>query len=278
MSGDEVESAQSDFATRLRWVRGWQSVFFSLYCGVMAVSLVLYLCLIRAVARTNGRKETPLYLFLLLHFAASLVEDGLIVHQFVLTHHHTEHTESLCRLFTFATYGNKILQPTVALAMLYYTWLQVELKRTSVEAKAKQYFPLVVLAILVAELFLAIWPTVNVSGTRSGRHCYRIDDSYAKERLHGWFYLVLLPYFVPLAVTLFPVIRLSLKLYRRDRTMLESEVASVKITLSVVVGYFFFHLLYYSLMLGRETEAMVLDRRQEYKNSSSRKTDTLVSE
>ena len=65
-------------------------------------------------------------------------------------------------------------------------------------------------------------PTVNVSGTRSGRHCYRIDDSYAKERLHGWFYLVLLPYFVPLAVSLFPVIRLSLKLYRRNRTMLES--------------------------------------------------------
>merc|ERR1719510_2498401 len=33
--------------------------------------------------------------------------------------------------------------------------------------------------------------------------------------------------------------------------MLESEVASVKITLSVVLGYFFFHLLYYFLMLGR---------------------------
>ena len=48
-------------------------------------------------ARTKGRKETPLYLFLLLHFATSLVEDGLIVHQFVLTHHHTEHTEFLCR-------------------------------------------------------------------------------------------------------------------------------------------------------------------------------------
>ena len=50
--GDEVESAQSDFATRLRWARGWQSAFFSLYCAVMAVSLVLYLCLIRAVARS----------------------------------------------------------------------------------------------------------------------------------------------------------------------------------------------------------------------------------
>ena len=65
-------------------------------------------------------------------------------------------------------------------------------------------------------------PTVNVSGTRSGQFCYRIDDSYTKERLHGWFYLVLLPYFVPLALSLFPVIKLSLKLYRRNRTMLES--------------------------------------------------------
>ena len=53
--------------------------------------------------RTNGRKETPLYLFLLLHFATSLVEDGLIVHQFVLTHHHTEHTEFLCRCAWYLT-------------------------------------------------------------------------------------------------------------------------------------------------------------------------------
>ena len=74
-------------------------------------------------------------------------------------------------MFTFATYGNKILQPTVALAMLYYTWLQVELKRTSVEARAKQYFPLVVLALLVAELFLAIWYEfdVHISGPKSVR-------------------------------------------------------------------------------------------------------------
>ena len=60
-------------------------------------------------------------------------------------------------MFTFATYGNKILQPMVALALLYYTWLQVELKRPSVEARAKQYFPWIVLALLLAELFLAIW-------------------------------------------------------------------------------------------------------------------------
>ena len=50
-SGSDVEGEQSDFATRLNWVRGWQSAFFSLYCGVMAVSLFLYLCLLRVVAR-----------------------------------------------------------------------------------------------------------------------------------------------------------------------------------------------------------------------------------
>ena len=56
-------------------------------------------------ARTKGRKETPLYLFLLVHFATSLVEDGLIVHQFVLTHHHTEHTEFLCRYLVWKFYA-----------------------------------------------------------------------------------------------------------------------------------------------------------------------------
>jgi hypothetical protein len=72
-------------------------VFFALYCLVMSFSLFLYLCLLRAVATYGPRKETPVYLFLLLHFATTLVEDGLIVHQFVLVHHHTSHTEFLCR-------------------------------------------------------------------------------------------------------------------------------------------------------------------------------------
>ena len=61
------------------------------------------------------------------------------------------------RLFTYTTYGNKILQPLVALCLLYYTWLQVELKRTSVESYAKKNFPVFVVAILFAELILAIW-------------------------------------------------------------------------------------------------------------------------
>ena len=61
------------------------------------------------------------------------------------------------RLFTYATYGNKILQPMVALCLLYYTWLQVELKRTSVESYAKKNFPVFVVAVLFAELILAIW-------------------------------------------------------------------------------------------------------------------------
>ncbi len=92
-----VEDAQADFTSRLLWVQGWQSVFFTLYCIVMGVSLAIYLCLLRAVATIGGRKETPLYLFLLLHFLTTLVEDGVIVHQFILIHHHTTHTEFLCR-------------------------------------------------------------------------------------------------------------------------------------------------------------------------------------
>ena len=38
-------------------MRGWQSAFFSLYCAVMAVSLALYLCLIRAVARYDDSMD-----------------------------------------------------------------------------------------------------------------------------------------------------------------------------------------------------------------------------
>ena len=100
MPAGEVEDEESDYTSRLGWFRGWQSMFFGLNCVVMSISLVLYLCLLRAVASSvvGSRKErNPIYLFLLLHFCLSLVEDGLIVHQFVLVHHSTIHTESLCR-------------------------------------------------------------------------------------------------------------------------------------------------------------------------------------
>ncbi len=163
-------------------------------------------------------------------------------------------------MYTYITYGNKAMQPMVATVMLYYTWLRVELKRQSIEARTRQFFPLIVVGLLVAQFFLVIWPTLNVSGTISGQFCYNIDDSYETERLHGWFYLVMIPYFLPLAAGVFPAARLALKIHSRDRSLLDSEMAAVRITLAVVVGYYFFHLLYYTLMLGREVESLVLDR------------------
>jgi hypothetical protein len=59
--------------------------------------------------------------------------------------------------------------------------------------------------------------------------CYAIDDSFSTERAHGWLYLVLFPYFVPLLAAVFPAVKLALMLRDRRRTgMLESEAAAVR--------------------------------------------------
>ena len=47
---DSVESTQSDFSAGLRWMKAWQAAFFSLYTIVFAVSLALYVGLLRAAA------------------------------------------------------------------------------------------------------------------------------------------------------------------------------------------------------------------------------------
>ena len=53
---DEVSQDQSDLKGGFRWANLWSVVFFSLDSIVMIISLVLNMCLVRAVAR-NRHKE-----------------------------------------------------------------------------------------------------------------------------------------------------------------------------------------------------------------------------
>eukprot|EP00095_Tigriopus_kingsejongensis_P006479 maker-scaffold1058_size66152-snap-gene-0.12 protein:Tk06479 transcript:maker-scaffold1058_size66152-snap-gene-0.12-mRNA-1 annotation:"olfactory receptor 1f12-like" len=256
-TGDDVELDQSDFSSRVRWAATWQSIFFTLYCFVMLVSLFLFLCLLRAVAM-NKKKETPTYFFLALIFFLSLVEDSLIVQQFIMVNVKTKHTTTLCQFFTYVVYGNKILLVLAIISMVLYTWIQVEFKRSIIEQTMRKYFPVLVLVLLVVEILLTLEPTLNVRGSAVEQYCYHVDKRFSTRRRTGWLYLVLYPFLIPLAICLFPCIKLGLKL--RDKSVLGLLVPNVKITLVTVLGYFFFHLLYYMLMLARETEALVLDQ------------------
>jgi hypothetical protein len=53
---DEVTQDQSDLKGGFRWANLWSVVFFSLDSIVMIISLILNMCLVRAVAR-NRHKE-----------------------------------------------------------------------------------------------------------------------------------------------------------------------------------------------------------------------------
>lgn len=141
------------------------------------------------------------------------------------------------------------------MTMLFYTWVVTDFGQKWLEGAFKRYFWAVVLALLFVELVVTIWPTANVRGSAVGQFCYRVDDSYATERRTGWLYLVMFPYFIPLFICLYPAVMLGLRLRQSRQTPTE-----VKITLAVVAGFFFFHLLYYALMLGRELEALLLER------------------
>ncbi|XP_059089044.1 uncharacterized protein LOC131885120 [Tigriopus californicus] len=255
-TGDDVELDQSDFSSNVRWAKSWQSIFFALYCFVMLISLILFLCLLRSVAR-NNKKEIPTYFFLIFIFFLSLVEDALIIHQFILVNVKTRHTTTLCQFFTYVVYGNKIVLALTVTSMVIYTWVHVEFKRSVIEQTMRKYFPVLIIGLFVVELLLAIEPTLNVRGSAAEQYCYHVDKRFSTRRRTGWLYLVLYPYFVPLVVCLFPCIKLGLKL--RDKAVLSIFVPHVKVTLVTVIGYFFFHVLYYLLMLAREIEASVLD-------------------
>ena len=78
-------------------------------------------------------------------------------------------------------------------------------------------------------------------------------------RLVGWLYEVLFPYFLPLLITAYPFGVILYKLRHHD-TVSNRDRNHFQIALAVIGGYFFFHFLYYLLWLGRQIEALLLDK------------------
>ena len=74
---------------------------------------------------------------------------------------------ALCQFASFVVLGNRILQVNSVLAMVYYSWLHLELKKTIIERRMKQFFPLVILSLLLLELVMVIGPAVNVRASQT---------------------------------------------------------------------------------------------------------------
>ena len=76
----------------------------------------------------------------------------------------------------------------------------------------------------------------------------------------GWLYYVLFPYFIPLVLVLYPAFKIVMKIRQCHGAATERERCQYQIVLSVIGGYFFFHMFYYLLWMGRETEALILEK------------------
>ena len=258
-SNTGVQQDDNDFASGTPIANIWQVIFFSLDCIVMMISLFLNMCLVRAVAR-NIYKETPLYFFILFIFFTSLVDDALIIEHFMTLFGHQQHTTSICQFFRFTMLGNRLLQVNTVLALLYYSWICLEQKKTSIEQNVKLFFPLILLGLIIVEIIFASAPASQVRGSKDQSKClYKDDVTENSQRITGWLYMVVFPYYLPLAISIFPIFRITSRLRRGSEAMTERSKVQNYIVLSICGGYFFFHLLYYLLMFGREVEFVAFE-------------------
>ena len=74
-----------------------------------------------------------------------------------------------CGLFKFAVYGNRVLQASTVLAILYFNLIAVYLKTSKCETIARQLFPVIVLFLFLIELATTLPPALNVQADSSQR-------------------------------------------------------------------------------------------------------------
>lgn len=126
-------------------------IFFSvLYFVVITASIVMYLMMIRAMAITRTKTENVTYFLVLFLGFAALVEFSIIIVEFMTRYGLFIYTTPSCRLFTFTLYGNRLLQVSIVMTLLYHNLLAVYLKTSRYEISVKKLFPLLL-------IFLSVW-------------------------------------------------------------------------------------------------------------------------
>ena len=114
--------------------------------------------------------------------------------------------------------------------------------------------------LIFLEIIFASAPASQVRGSKDQSKClYKDDVTENSQRITGWLYMVVFPYYLPLGISIFPIFRITNRLRRGSEAMTERSKVQNYIVLSICGGYFFFHLLYYLLMFGREVEFVAFE-------------------
>jgi len=249
-----VEQDEFDIQSPLQ--SSWAISFSILYLLVMVLSISLYLSLVRAIAKTSVHNVTYHLVFLL--FFAALVEFAILLEEFMSRFDLFLFTTPNCGLFKFTVYGNRVLQTSTVLAILYFNLLAVYLKTSKCETIGLQIFPVIVLLLLLIELATTLPAALNVRVDSSHRMCELVDKS--KRVGEGWWHGVLLPYWLPLVLASFPTVYLGVKL--KLGSIVELRQSQVRVALAISGSYFLFHLLYFLLLTIRLAQTAGEDAEQ----------------
>lgn len=249
-----VEDDEFDIQSGLK--TGWAVTFCILYIIVMIISILCYFLTIRAVA-LEVRAHNTTYLLVLLLFFAAIIEFGVIVGELMARFGYFSFTDTNCKLLTFAIHGNRILQISTTITMLYYNMIAVYLKTTKFQLLTRRYFPGLVLVLLLLEVLMVLGPVLGIRAGVTQQSCVFVSGDQMMEvrARDGWLYTVLFPYFLPLVAAVGPYIYLAIRL--KEGHIIEPQRSQVMVTMAVVGGYFVFHLLYFILMTARQVEFLV---------------------
>ena len=260
-----VEDDEFDIQSGL--MAGWAVTFCLLYIIVMVFSIVLYLLTVRAMA-LEIRSHNTTYLFVMVLFLAAVVEFGVIMGEFLARFGHFSYSELNCKLVVFARHGNRILQVgltgddsdltlvqvTTILTMLGYASLAVYLKTTRFQLVTRRYFPVLALVLVTVSTLTVLQPTLNVRSNPTEQWCQYVHPDLQSRLVSGWLYTVILPYLLPLLLSVGPSVYLALRL--RAGLIIEPLRSQVMVTLAVLTSYFIFYLLHFILMTARQVNFM----------------------
>ena len=267
-----IESVEDDeFDVQSGLQAGWAITFCVLYIIVMLISFTLYFITVRAIA-LEIRAHNTTYLLIMVLFLAAIIEFGVIVggksysYQLIIVYFtisaefmarfgHFSYTETNCKLVTFIIYGNRILQISTAMTMLYYNTLASYLKTTKFQLICKRYLPVIVLCLLVLEVIMVLPVSLAMRSSIAEQWCEYTDNSVEYRDRVGWLYNVLFPYFLPFVSAVGPFIYLSIRL--KEGHIIEPHRSQVLVSLAVVGGFFVFYFLYYILMIARQVQHLV---------------------
>ena len=138
--------------------------------------------------------------------------------------------------------------------MVYYTALAVYMKTTKFQLITRRYFPVLAVVLLSMSTLAVLQPTLNIRSSGTEQWCQYVHNDDQSRLMSGWLYTVILPYLLPLLLSLPPAIYLAVRL--KAGHIIEPQRSQVMVSLAVLISYFVFYLLHFILMAARQVDYM----------------------